>query len=133
MEFWCLNFNSSGGGNTGLLGAEVTVVTVVTPPATSQVDMASAIMVTTMVVTWWSVRLMNVYMKMIMFVQFVKCQINHHQWDLIHQEVWNFTGNFEISLLFTQMKLVLTILKLQLLSKISCQNFSSKTYLCYHT
>ena len=126
MEFWCLNFNSSGGGNTGLLGAEVTVVTVVTRPATSQVDMASAIMVTTMVVTWWSVRLMNVYMKMIMFVQFVKCRIIING-DLIRQEVWNFTENFEICLLFTQMKLVLTILKLQLLSKISCQNFSSKT------
>lgn len=126
MEFWCLNFNSSGGGNTGLLGAEVTAVTVVTPPATSQVDMASAIMVTTMVVTWWTVRLMNVYMKMIMFVQFVKCRIIING-DLIRQEVWNFTENFEICLLFTQMKLVLTILKLQLLSKISCQNFSSKT------
>lgn len=126
MEFWCLNFNSSGGGNTGLLGAEVTAVTVVTPPATSQVDMASAIMVTTMVVTWWRVRLMNVYMKMIMFVQFVKCRIIING-DLIRQEVWNFTENFEICLLFTQMKLVLTILKLQLLSKISCQNFSSKT------
>lgn len=126
MEFWCLNFNSSGGGNTGLLGAEVTAVTVVTPPATSQVDMASAIMVTTMVVTWWRVRLMNVYMKMIMFVQFVKCRIIING-DLIRQEVWNFTENFEICLLFTQMKLVLTILKLQLLRKISCQNFSSKT------